>query len=47
MTIVMEKKIEKTITKGLIQLGIPVAYSKISMADEQGILVSIEFEEKS
>tara|TARA_X000001382_G_C3048680_1_gene140333 strand:+ start:61 stop:195 length:135 start_codon:yes stop_codon:yes gene_type:complete len=43
----IEKEIETTITKALIEIGIPVAYSKISMTDEEGILVNIEFEEKS
>ena len=44
---VTEKQIETTITKALIEIGIPIAYSKISIVDHEGILVGIELKEKS
>ena len=42
-----ETKIEKTITRALNKIGVPVDYSKICMLDEEGILVSIVFKEVS
>ena len=41
---ITEKQIEKTITRELRKLGIPIEYSKISMADKEGIIINIEFD---
>tara|TARA_R100001530_G_scaffold135596_1_gene113206 strand:- start:4767 stop:4910 length:144 start_codon:yes stop_codon:yes gene_type:complete len=38
-----ETKIEKTITRALNKIGVPVDYSKISAIDEEGIIIGIEF----
>ena len=42
-----ETEIEKTITRALNKIGVPVDYSKISSIDEEGISIGIQFKELS
>ena len=42
---ITETEIEKTITRALNKIGVPVNYSKISAIDEEGIIIVIEFKE--
>ena len=43
LSIRTETEIEKTITRALNKIGVPVNYSKISAIDEEGIIIVIEF----
>lgn len=44
---ITENQIEKTISRELRKLGIPIEYSKISAMDKEGIVLSIQFDEVS